>query len=562
METIRDIGPGRSRRGRSLTIGAILIALATGGIWTCRRVPGPEAHAGEHASATYYCPMHPTFRSDRPGNCPICSMKLVPLATGSPSAPGQSGPPSAATTGPGADSSPAAAGGSVRRIRITPERQQQIGIKFAEARYAPAAVETRAVGRVAYDETRLAHVHTKVSGWIEDVFVDFVGAPVRRGQPLFTIYSPDLVASQEDYLLALRAMRELGGSSFARVSEGSRALVDSARRRLELWDMTPVQIHALEAEGKVSRTVTVASPVPGVVLERAAYHHGRTVTPEMDLYTIVDLSRIWVQASVYEYEAPFVRLGQTAEIFLPYEADQRILDGRVAFIAPFLDPKTRTVQVRMEFPNPNLALRPESFVNVVLRRDLGKRLVVPKDAVLDTGVSQYVFVDKGDGYLEPRGIEAGPEVAAGRVVTGGLNEGERVVTAANFILDSESRLKGALDAMGRPTAADAPAAATSSLTAEVTTEPSPAKVGRNRIRAVIKDASSQPIADADVDIRLFMPQMTGMAQIDVRARLKPSGGGVYVGEIEIPIAWSFETTLTVRKAGQVLGTAETTIASR
>ena len=299
-----------------------------------------------------------------------------------------------------------------------------------------------------------------------------------------------------------------------------------------------------------------------MVLERAAYHHGRTVTPEMDLYTIVDLSRIWVQASVYEYEAPFVRVGQTAEISLPYQAEQKVLEGRITFIAPFLDPKTRTVQVRMEFPNPNLALRPESFVNVVLRRDLGKRLVVPKGSVLDTGVSQYVFVDKGDGYLEPRAIKAGPEVATGRVVTGGLTEGERVVTAANFILDSESRLKGALDAMGRPMAADAPTAATSTLTAAVTTEPSPAKVGRNRIRAVIKDASSQPIADADVDIRLFMPQMTGMAQIEVRARLNPSGDGVYVGEIEIPIAWSFDTTLTVRRAGQILGTAETTITSR
>ena len=244
METIPDIGPGPSRRGHSLTISVILIALVAGGIWTCRRAPGLEERAGEHASAIYYCPMHPTYKSDQPGNCPICSMKLVPLANGSPSPPGQSGPESAATTGPRADSSPAASENG-RRIRITPERQQQIGVKFTEARYTPAAVETRAVGRVAYDETRLAHVHTKVSGWIEDVFVDFVGAPVTRGQPLFTIYSPDLVASQEDYLLALRAVRELGGSSFARVSEGSRALVDSARRRRELWDRTPAQIHAL-----------------------------------------------------------------------------------------------------------------------------------------------------------------------------------------------------------------------------------------------------------------------------------------------------------------------------
>ncbi len=561
METTLDVGPERHRRRRWLAIGAVLVALVAGGVWTWRRPAGHEEHGGEQASGSYYCPMHPTYKSDKPGNCPVCSMKLVPLETGSP-APSQAASAVAAPAMPAAGSPAEAASGGAQRIRITPERQQQIGVKFAEARRAPAAVETRAVGRVAFDETRIAHVHTKVSGWIEDVFVDFVGAPVKRGQPLFTIYSPDLVASQEDYLLALRAKGELGGSSFARVSEGSRALADSARRRLELWDMTGEQIQALEAEGKVSRTVSVASPVSGVVVERAAYNHGRTVTPEMDLYTIVDLSRVWVQASVYEYEAPFVRVGQAAEISLPYEADQKVLPGRVTFIAPFLDPKTRTVEMRMEFPNPSLALRPESFVDVVLRRDLGERLMVPRDAVLDTGVSQYVFVDKGDGYLEPREVAAGPEVAAGRVITRGLDEGERVVTAANFILDSESRLKGALDAMGRPLPAEAHALSASSVTAEVTTEPSPAKVGRNRIRAAIKDAAGQPIADAEVDVRLFMPQMAGMAQVDVRASLKPAGGGVYVGQIEIPIAWSFDTTLTVRKGGQVLGTAETTISAR
>ncbi|HSB61716.1 MAG TPA: efflux RND transporter periplasmic adaptor subunit, partial [Vicinamibacteria bacterium] len=325
METTVDVGPGRPRRRRWLAIGAVLAGLIAVGIWTWRHPAGHQEQAGERASSTYYCPMHPSYKTDEPGNCPICSMKLVPLEGAAPSVaglPAAGGPATAA--GPGA-ATPA----GVRRIRITPERQQQIGVKFAEARRAPATVETRAVGRVAYDETRIAHVHTKVSGWIEEVFVDFVGAPVKRGQPLFTLYSPDLVSSQEEYLLALRAEDELGGSSFARVSEGSRALVASARRRLELWDMSPEQIEALEKRGEVSRTVTVASPVAGAVLQRAAYHHGRTVTPELELYTIVDLSRVWVQASVYEYEAPFVRVGQAAEISLPYEADLAVLQGRV-----------------------------------------------------------------------------------------------------------------------------------------------------------------------------------------------------------------------------------------
>jgi RND family efflux transporter MFP subunit len=493
-------------------------------------------------------------------------MKLVPLETAGPGGSASPGPmadgmkpdrPAASAAGP----SPAASA-SAQTIRITPERQQQIGVRFTEAALVPAEVELRAVGKVAFDETQIAHVHTKVSGWIEDVFVDFVGAPVKKGQALFTIYSPELVSSQEEYLLALRAKDELAGSSFARVSEGSRALLASARRRLELWDLTPAQIEALEKEGKVSRTVTVASHVSGAVTERAAYHHGRTVTPEMDLYTIVDLSKVWVQAAVYESEGPFVKVGQAAEITLPY-AEQKTLRGRVAFISPFVDPATRTIQVRAEFANPDLALKPDAFVNVVLRRDLGRRLIVPKDAVLDSGTSRYVFVDKGDGYLEPRPVKAGPEVAAGRVIAEGLEAGERVVTAANFILDSESRLKGAIDAMGRPVPVEAQASAPlSSISVEVTTDPSPAKVGRNRVRALVKDASGAPIADADVEIRFFMPQMAGMAQVDVRAPLKAQGGGAYAGDVELPIAWSFATTVIVRRAGQVVGTAETTVTAR
>lgn len=563
MEPVLEAAPEESRgRGRAVVAVALLIlVLGGGGFWLHRRNAPHDGHAGEASGTTYYCPMHPTYKSDKPGNCPICSMKLVPLEGAT--APPAAEPPGAAVASSGSETSgPAPSAAPAPRVRISPERQQQIGVKFAPALHVPAKVEIRAVGRVAYDETQIAHVHTKISGWIEDVFVDFIGAPVKRGQPLFTIYSPELVSSQEEYLLAARARDELAGSSFARVSEGSRTLVDSARRRLELWDMTAAQIEALERQGRVSRTVTVFSPVSGVVTERMAYHHGRTVTPDLDLYTIVDLSRVWVQADVYEYEAPHVRVGQAAEIMLPYDSEQKELRGKVAFIAPFLDPKTRTVQVRMEFPNPGLLLRPESFVNVTLRRDLGERCVVPKDAVMDTGQAQYVFVDQGDGYLEPREVKAGPEVEQGRVIDTGLKEGERVATAANFILDSESRLKGAFDAMGRPIPVAAASGSRPQISAVVTTDPSPARVGRNQVRVMVKDAEGHPIARADVDLRMFMPQMTGMAEVDVRAKLHPAGNGEYSGEVELPIAWSFATTITVRQGGQVVGTAETTVTSR
>jgi Cu(I)/Ag(I) efflux system membrane fusion protein len=533
---------------RVLGVAALmLLTFPVLGLWSCRSEGRGGTDHGQTAKQMYYCPMHPHYRSDKPGNCPICSMKLVPL---------EATPPPEVAAAPAPKGAPPA-------IRIAPERQQQIGVKLATAASQPAVVEIRATGKVAYDETRIAHVHTKVSGWIEEVFVAFVGASVKRGQPLFTLYSPELVASQEEYLLALRAERELGGSSLPRAAEGSRSLLEASRRRLQLWDLTAEQIAALEKSGQVSRTVTIHSSVSGVVTEREAYHHGRTVTPEMDLYTIVDVSHVWVLAEVYEYEISHLRVGQAGEAQLPYDTERKPLTGKVTFIAPFLDPKTRTVQVRLEFDNPGLALKPEAFVNVLLRRDLGRRLVIPRDALMDTARAQYVFVDKGDGYFEPREVKVGPEVAAGRVVTEGLTEGERIVTAANFILDSESRLKGAFDAMGRPAAAaPAAAAASVSLSIEVATDPSPPKAGRNRFRVKVRDARGEPVAGAEASLRLFMPAMPGMAPMEVRGVLKAGAPGEYAGDLEIPSHGSWSTTVTVRKDGQVIGTAETTVTAR
>ena len=540
----------------------IVLVLVGGGTWLYRSLLRDDGTSGavQLEEGRYYCPMHPSFTSDAPGNCSICSMKLVPREASPaddehPEAAPAEMPPAAAE-GPQDGTSPAA-------VFVSPQRQQLIGVKLSEVKRTSVSVETRSVGKVAYDETRVAHIHTKVSGWIEEVFVDFIGRPVRIGEALFTIYSPDLVASQEEYLLALRAQKELGESSFSQVADGSRRLLESARRRLELWDMTAGQIEALERERKVTRTVAIYSPVEGIVIERAAYHHGRYVTPELDLYTIVDLSRVWVLADVYEYELPFMKVGAVAEIELPYASGTKPLRGRVVFIYPFLQPATRTAQVRMEFPNPDSGLRPDMFVNVRLRTELGPRFVVPKDAVMDTGEKQYAFVDLGEGYFEPRQVKAGPEVAEGRVVEEGLDVGERVVTAANFILDSESRLKGAFDALGSPSAPEmAGAPGPSGITARVTTDPSPAKAGRNRVRVELTDGSGQPISDAEVELRVFMPQMGSMAPMESRAILSPVGGGEYAGELDIPMAWTWETTITARKDGRMIGTVMTSITAR
>lgn len=520
-----------------------------------------EAHskAGEQSAQEgkeeYYCPMHPDMKSDKPGNCPVCSMKLVKLEK----AKGKPDRSSMADTTMGM-ASETAAGSS---IFIEPQRQQLIGVRTAVAQMKPLTKEIRAVGKVAYDETKVTHIHTKVSGYIEDVFVDYIGKAVQKGDPLFTIYSPELVATQEEYLLALRSQAYAANSPLNDGSQGSNTLLESARRRLRLYDITDEEIDLLAKEGKPKRALSIYSPASGVVTERAAYQHGTRVNPEMDLYTIVNLANVWVISEVYEYELPYVKVGQVAEIEFPYSTDTKSLRGRVSFIYPFFSSKTRTAQLRMEFANPNFILKPDMFFNVKIKVNLGRKLVVPEDAVMNTGTEQYVFVDKGDGYFEPRLVKIGAEADGQYAIESGLKDGERVVTAANFILDSESRLKGAFANMGRPgeKKMEKPTAAVSTLKVEIQ-EPKVAKVGKNDLRLTVRDASGNRVTDAEVEVTLFMPQMGNMAPMTAKANLSHAGNGEYKGSIDIPIAWTWQTTITVKKAGKTLGSVQTNLTAR
>jgi membrane fusion protein, copper/silver efflux system len=419
------------------------------------------------------------------------------------------------------------------------------------------------VGKVAYDETKVTHIHTKVTGYVEEVFVDFMGKIVKQGDPLYTIYSPDLVSTQEEYLLALRSRNTLKDSSFKWISTGSESLVDAARQRLRLWDIRDEDIDRLEKEGKVRRTLTMYSPVNGLVTERAAFHHGKFVNPEMDLYKLVDLSTVWVLGDIYEYELPFVKAGQSVAVEFPYASETKPLRGTVSYLYPYLDPKTRTAQVRMEFSNPGFQLKPDMFVNLKIKVNLGASLAVPEDAVLDTGTEQYVFVDKGGGYLEPRPVKVGGEAMGHVVIQSGLSAGERVVTAANFILDSESRLKGAFANMGTPDQKQISRATSpvQNLGVEII-GPKVAKVGQNSIRLMVSDAAGNPITDADVDVTLFMPQMGSMAPMTSKASLKPMKPGEYQGTVEIPMAWTWQTTVSVKKGGKPIGSVQTTLTAR
>jgi len=535
---------------RNIVLTAILILAAAAFAYfgLVRRQPmhasGPVAASPD--AGDYYCPMHPTYHSDKPGNCPICSMKLVKLDR-----------PTGNTAAPVAQTAPNGA------IFVAPEKQQLIGMRSVAAEYGTLAKEIRAVGKVGYDETRVTHIHTKVSGYIEEVFADFVGKSVRAGEPLFTIYSPDLVATEQDFLLALRSRTLLRDSTLASAAVGSDNLIAAARERLRLWDVTEAEIRDLETSGKIKRAITVYSPVSGVVIERAAYHHGAFVEPSKELFMIVDLSRVWVMAEIYEADLPFIRLGQAAEVEMQYAAAGAAHRGRVDFIAPFLDPKTRTVQVRIEFANPGLQLKPEMFMNVKLNAGLGRQLLVPQDAVMNTGAEQYVFIDLGNGYIQPRLVKvstAGDDKAA---ISSGLKAGEKVVTAANFVIDSDSQLKGAFADMGKPSTMQAGQAQTAAQNVSVDVlEPTTAKTGMNAVRLRIKDAAGNPIPGAQVEISLYMPQMGSMAPMTSRATLTESGAGIYTGQIEFPMTWTWQTTVTVRRNGNVIGVAKTTITSR
>ena len=356
------------------------------------------------------------------------------------------GQPAALTEMPGMDMGGGAAGTNGKGVYISPARQQLIGVRTAAVTQRPLDTTIRTVGTLAYDETRVTEVHPKVSGWVERVFVDFVGKPVRRGQPLLTIYSPDLVATQKEYLLALRAQRQLGGSAFPETRAGAESLVAATRERLRLWDITDAQISELESTGQTRRTLTLYSPFDGIVLERNTYA-GQYITPETSTAKIADLSTIWAVGQVFEYEAHTVKIGDQAEIEFPYGQATRRLTGRVTFIYPDINPETRRARVRIEFRNPGLEFKPESYVTVILRRTAGEQLALPKEALLDSGAKRYAILAHPNGYFEPREIEVGEPVDEFYPVVKGLAAGDRVVTSAQFLIDSETNLQAALGAM-------------------------------------------------------------------------------------------------------------------
>jgi Cu(I)/Ag(I) efflux system membrane fusion protein len=368
-----------------------------------------EGHGHKGDDVAYYtCSMHPSVEKKEPGTCPICSMNLVPVTYDET----ESG-----------------------EVRVDEKRRQLIGLRTSKVVRAPMSTSIRAIGRLTYDETRLKDVTLKVKGWIVRMHVNASGQPVKRGEELFTLYSPELFAAQQEYLLALRSQKEAGAAG------RSDALRAAAEMKLRLWDVTPAQLAAIARRGEPIKELPILAPASGYVIEKDVVE-GAAVEPGQRLYRIAALDKIWIEAQVYELDLARVKKGQKARVSLPYQAGEP-LEGQVAYVYPYLDPTSRTGRVRIEVPNRDLAFKPDMYANVELRVDLGPRIQVPLDSVVYTGPRRLVFVDVGEGRIRPQVVTLGARNNDAVEVTSGLSEGQVIVTSANFLVAAESRIRSA-----------------------------------------------------------------------------------------------------------------------
>lgn len=445
-------------------------------------------------------------------------------------------------------------------VHITPQRQQIIGVKTDEVITRNLIRDIRTVGIIEADETKIARVSTKFSGWIKDVFVDYIGKYVGRGEPLFTVYSPELVSTEEEYLLALKAQDSFGKSSFPEISSSAKSLLEATRRRLLLWDIPESEIKRIERTGKPLKYLTLYSPISGYVTKREAFPE-KMIMPNDIVFEIVDLSTVWFLADIYEYELPLVNEGQEATLTLSYYPEEAF-HGKVTYVYPTLETKTRTVKVRFEFENEDTKLKPGMYANVKLNVPFGERLSISEDSVIDTGDRKISFVAMGDGYFEPREVKVGRKAKGYYEVLDGLKEGEKVVTSATFLVDSESRLKAALEAFGsgmpghghgggKPVA-KSQEATQKEINISFSSDSGSTKVGDNTFRIILTDVDGIPIEDANVDVLFYMPAMPsmGMPAMSVTAKGNHSTNGQYIAKTDIPMGGSWQVKVTAAMPGK------------
>lgn len=390
--------------------------------------------AAQVAKQKYHCPMHPTYVSDRPGDCPICNMSLVPIKDGA------GGGDHGAHAVPETSKVP----GRIA-IALSPEKRQMIGLRLAEVQQRDLSTTIRTTAIIEHDETSLARIAPRFSGWVRDLKVNFTGQEVEKGQPLLTVYSPELVSAQNEYLLAYQRLSQLKKESGNPQYDAAQRLAESARRRLALWEISDQEIRVLEESGQPMDELLIRSPVSGHVVSKTAVA-GKAFMAGETLYEIADLMNVWLRASVYEYELPLIKVGQKARVILPYLGN-KTYRSEVTFIYPHIDPQTRRAEIRLALENPKHELRPGMWANVVLHASIGSVLAIPASAVIDTGARFVAFVQREDNHLEPREVEVGAKTDDYYQVLGGLEEDEKVVDGALFLVDSESQLKAAIAGM-------------------------------------------------------------------------------------------------------------------
>ncbi|MCA9420174.1 MAG: FixH family protein [Nitrospira sp.] len=475
---------------------------------------------------------------------------------------------------------------------VSPARQQWIGLNTAVVDLHPLQTTIRAVGRVEYDEQRITHVNLRMTGWVEDLFVDYTGQLVRKDQPLFTLYSQELVATQEEYLLALRAEADIQESPLLEAREQGRQMVEAARDRLRLWTITDKQIQELARRGTPQTYVTIYSPSTGFVVDKKVFK-GMYVTPAMTAYTLANLSTVWVHAEVFEYEMPLIQVGQSGTLTLDAYPDQSF-QGDITYIYPYLNPKTRTVKVRLVFPNPTFQLKPDMYGTVHLQVNRGRTLAVPEEAVLDSGTRKVVFVAQGEDMFEPRDVRLGPKVGSYYEVVSGLQQGERIVTSGTFLLDSESKLMASTNMMGtlgmggikmeqaqmgtmdmgamdmdsmdknmnmdmngkhreegKRSSAERSVHMNLSRTSDglilsVSTEPPAPRVGDNLIRVQVGNENGLPVAKGRLQLRYTMP-MPGMNPTTVP--MIAQGDGRYEAHANLGMEGPWDLTIVIQRDG-------------
>jgi Cu(I)/Ag(I) efflux system membrane fusion protein/cobalt-zinc-cadmium efflux system membrane fusion protein len=450
-------------------------------------------------------------------------------------------------------------------VTLDARRQQLIGVRTARAVRLMVAPEVRAVGTVRADETRQTEVNVKADGWIRDLQADFTGRPVRRGETLFTLYSPDLIATQEEYLLAIRGQTQAISGQVPELRDYSTRLVEAARERLRRWDLGEAEIQELEQRGAAFESVPIRSPASGVIVEKTAIE-GMHVAPGQTLFRIADLSVVWVEADVYERDMAVVRVGQAATVTLDAYPDQRFA-GRATYIHPFVEEQTRTMKVRFEFPNPRGLLKPGMYANVELVTPASSALAVPAEAVLDSGREQVVFVALGDGYFEPRRVRVGRRVGTKAEITEGLEEGEEVATGATFFLDSESQLQAVIRGFEPPPGVPPAAAAADAqpgLTIALRSDPDPPRTGDALLEVSVRDPAGAPVTDAEVLVMFFMAAMPAMNMPAMKngASLQHVGGGIYRGTGQWLMAGRWDVTITVTRRGQRLASRQMSMVAR